>query len=68
MARARSVSSQTALRRSFGRLAVSLTLARISPPLGPGVHSFGVDCNQSDVFDPIDYDDASVIAVAISPN
>jgi hypothetical protein len=42
-------------------------LVGITPLLGPGVHTFGIECNQNDTDSAIDYDSASVQAVAISP-
>jgi hypothetical protein len=41
------------------------TLVGVSPLLGPGTHSFGIDCNET--APSIDYTDASVVAVALSP-
>jgi len=40
------------------------TLVGVSPPLGPGPHTFLIACNQ--LFGSIDYDQASVTAVALS--
>ena len=44
-----------------------VNLVGITPVLGPGVHTFGIDCNQTDTDSEIDFDSASVQAVAISP-
>jgi len=43
------------------------TLVGITPPLGPGSVSFGVDCNQEGA-SSISYDEAQVTAVAIAPS
>jgi len=43
------------------------TLVGVTPPLGPGSVSFGIDCNQTQG-GRIDYLDAQVTAVAISPS
>jgi hypothetical protein len=44
----------------------SATLIGVSPPLGPGPHTFVIACNQ--VFGSMDYNEASVSAVALSPS
>jgi hypothetical protein len=42
------------------------TMVGVTPVLGPGPHTFLIACNQ--LFGSIDYDDASVTAVALSSN
>lgn len=45
-----------------------LSIFGVTPPLGPGVHSFGIDCNQGPLYGAIWYKEAQVSAVALSPN
>jgi hypothetical protein len=45
-----------------------VTLVGVTPPLNPGGHAFGIDCNQNPAFGAIQYDEAAVSAVMISPN
>lgn len=44
------------------------SLVAVTPPLGPGSVSFGVECNQSESQGAISYDLIGISAVAVSPN
>jgi hypothetical protein len=44
-----------------------VNLVGITPLLGPGLHTFGIECNENDSDSIIDYNEASVQVVAISP-
>jgi uncharacterized protein YndB with AHSA1/START domain len=46
----------------------SVTVLGVSPVVGPGAVSFGIDCNQDLTSGAIQYDGAGVTAVALSPN
>lgn len=50
-----------------GDIGQPVALIGITPVLGPGPHSIGVACNDIDTEDDIDYDQASVKVVALSP-
>jgi hypothetical protein len=45
----------------------SVTVLGVSPVVGPGAVSFGIDCNQDLTSGAIQYDGAGVTAVALSP-
>ena len=44
------------------------TLVGVTPPLTPGPTSFGIDCNQSDLFGAIQYDGVRAHVVVITSN
>jgi hypothetical protein len=44
-----------------------VALTAVTPPLGPGPVSFGIDCNQNPSVGAIDYDYNRISAVAIAP-
>lgn len=55
------------LRGDFTEATDNGVLVGVTPPLGPGAVSFGIDCLQ-EVVGAIEYRDAAVTAVALSPS
>ncbi len=58
----------TVLRRGADFASDQGTLVGVTPPLGPGSVSFGIDCNQNPHYGAVQYSYAGIAAVAISPS
>ena len=58
----------TVLRRGADFASDHGTLVGVTSPLGPGLVSFGIDCNQNPHYGAVQYSNAGIAAVAISPS